>query len=75
MEILTIINSAPIELKTLLASGVVFILIALVKDAIDLIKRKTKRAYNPKTINPFALSTRLDGKTIKAIQRTKKYDR
>jgi hypothetical protein len=75
MEILTIIISAPMELRVLLASGVVFILIALLKDAIDLIKRKTKRAYNPKTINPFALSTRLDGKTIKSLQRTYKNDR
>ena len=75
MEILTTIISAPIELIVLLASSVVFILIALVKDAIDLIKRKTKRAYNPKTINPFALSTKLDGKIIKSLQRTYKNDR
>ena len=73
MEILTIINSAPIELKTLLAGGVVLILIDLIKT----MRRKTRRAQlkNPETINPFALSARLDGKTIKSLQRTKKYDR
>ena len=73
MEILTIINSAPIELKTLLAGGVVLILIDLIKT----MRRKNRRARlkNPETINPFALSTRLDGKTIKSLQRTYKNER
>ena len=73
MQILTIINSAPIELKTLLAGGVVLILIDLIKT----MRLKTRRARlkNPETINPFALSTRLDGKTIKSLQRTYKNDR
>ena len=68
-----IINSVPIELKVLLAAGIVLIVLDLIKT----IRRKTRRAklMNPKTINPFALSTRLNGKTIRAIQRMYKNDR
>ena len=56
-----------------MAGGVVLILIDLIKT----MRRKTRQARlkNPETINPFAYTTRLDGKTIRAIQRTKKYDR
>ena len=38
-------------------------------------KPDVPKQKNPETINPFALSTRLDGKTIKQMQEAEKNDR
>ena len=55
--------------------GQVIILGGVVCGLIFKLKENNTHNKNADTINPFALSTRLDGKTIKQIQEANKNDR
>ena len=55
--------------------GQVIILGGVVCGLIFTLKENNTHNKNADTINPFALSTRLDGKTIKQIQEANKNDR
>ena len=55
--------------------GQVIILGCVVCGLIFTLKENNTHNKNADTINPFALSTRLDGKTIKQIQEANKNDR
>lgn len=55
--------------------GQVIILGGVVCGLIFTLKENNTHNKNADTINPFALSTRLDGKTIKQIQEADKNDR
>ena len=55
--------------------GQVIILGGIVCGLIFTLKENNTHNKNADTINPFALSTRLDGKTIKQIQEANKNDR
>ena len=63
-----ILMELPIEGQVIILGGVVCGLIFTLKE-------KKHNNKNADTINPFALSTRLDGKTIKQIQEANKNDR
>jgi len=65
-----LIKLIPFEIKIIVLAGVVLIVLELLKT-----KRLNGVNKNAETINPFALSTRLDGKTIKQIQEANKNDR
>jgi len=55
--------------------GQVIILGGVVCGLIFTLKENNTHNKNADTINPFAMSTRLDGKTIKQIQEANKNDR
>ena len=55
--------------------GQVIILGGVVCGLIFTLKENNTHNKNAETINPFSLSTRLDGKTIKQIQEANKNDR
>jgi len=55
--------------------GQVIILGGVVCGLIFTLKENNTHNKNADTINPFALSTKLDGKTIKQIQEANKNDR
>ena len=65
-----LIKLIPVEIKIIVLAGVFLIVLELFKT-----KRLNGVNKNAETINPFALSTRLDGKTIKQIQEANKNDR
>ena len=65
-----LIKLIPFEIKIIVLAGVVLIVLELFKT-----KRLNGVNKNAETINPFALSTRLDGKTIKQIQEAYKNGR
>jgi len=60
----------PLQGQVIILGGVVCGLIFTLKEG-----KSKHRNNNAETINPFALSTRLNGKTIKQIQEADKNDR
>ena len=65
-----LIKLIPFEIKIIVLAGVVLMMLELFKT-----KRLNGVNKNADTINPFALTTRLDGKTIKHMQEVKKNDK
>lgn len=65
-----LIKLIPFEIKIIVLAGVVLMVLELFKT-----NRLNGVNKNADTINPFALSTRLDGKTIKHMQEVDKNDR
>lgn len=65
-----LIKLIPFEIKIIVLAGVFLIVLELFKT-----KRLNGINKNADTINPFALTTKLDGKTIKHMQEVNKNDR
>ena len=65
-----LIKLIPVEIKIIVLAGVFLIVLELFKT-----KRLNGVNKNANTINPFALTARLDGKTIKHMQEVNKNDR
>lgn len=63
-------QSIPFEIKIIVLTGIVLILLKLLKrKGLDGVNK------NANPINPFSMTTRLNGKQIKQLQDIKKYDR
>ncbi len=65
-----LIQLIPFEIKIIVLAGMVLLIMEFIKD-----RKKSVVNKNADTINPFSLTTRLNGKQIKQIQEANKHDR
>lgn len=65
-----LIKLIPFEIKIIVSAGIVLMVLELFKT-----NRLNGVNKNADTINPFSLTTRLNGKTIKQMQEVNKNDR